>query len=31
MWIPAGLIYLAAALTLMVTWIQGTEREDVVL
>jgi hypothetical protein len=27
MWIPAGLVYLAAALTLMVAWIQATERE----
>ncbi|MDQ3708470.1 MAG: cytochrome c oxidase assembly protein [Actinomycetota bacterium] len=31
MWIPAGLIYLAAALTLMVTWIRSAEREDVAL
>ncbi|MDQ3529999.1 MAG: cytochrome c oxidase assembly protein [Actinomycetota bacterium] len=31
MWIPAGLVYLAAALALMVTWIRSTEREDVAL
>jgi hypothetical protein len=31
MWIPAGLVYLAAALALMVTWIQGSEREDMAL
>jgi cytochrome c oxidase assembly factor CtaG len=31
MWIPAGGIYLAAALVLLVTWIQATEREDVML
>ncbi len=31
MWIPAGLVYLAAALALMVTWIQGTERGDMAL
>jgi putative membrane protein len=29
MWIPAGGIYLAAALVLLVTWIGATEREDV--
>jgi putative membrane protein len=29
MWIPAGLVYLAAALALMVTWIRATEAEDV--
>lgn len=28
MWIPAGLVYLAAALTLLVAWIRGTEGED---
>jgi putative membrane protein len=28
MWIPAGLVYLVAALTLMVAWIHATERED---
>jgi len=28
MWIPAGLVYLAAALTLMVAWIRATEHED---
>jgi putative membrane protein len=28
MWIPAGGVYLAAALTLMVAWIRATERED---
>jgi putative membrane protein len=31
MWIPAGGIYLAAALVLLVTWIRATEREDVAL
>jgi cytochrome c oxidase assembly factor CtaG len=31
MWIPAGGIYLAAALALLVTWIRATEREDVML
>lgn len=30
MWIPAGLIYLTAALTLMITWVQATEHEDLV-
>jgi putative membrane protein len=29
MWIPAGLVYLVAALALMVTWIRASEREDV--
>jgi putative membrane protein len=29
MWIPAGGIYLAAALVLLVSWIRATEREDV--
>jgi cytochrome c oxidase assembly factor CtaG len=29
MWIPAGLVYLAAGLTLMAAWIQATEREDI--
>jgi cytochrome c oxidase assembly factor CtaG len=29
MWIPAGGIYLAVALVLLVTWIRATEREDV--
>jgi putative membrane protein len=28
MWIPAGLVYLAAALTLMVAWIHAAERDD---
>lgn len=28
MWIPAGLVYLAAALTLLIAWIRGTEGED---
>ncbi|MDP8930746.1 MAG: cytochrome c oxidase assembly protein [Actinomycetota bacterium] len=28
MWIPAGLVHLAAALTLLVAWIRGTERPD---
>lgn len=27
MWIPAGAIYVAAGLTLLVTWIRATERE----
>jgi putative membrane protein len=31
MWIPAGGIYLVAALVLLVTWIRATEREDVML
>jgi putative membrane protein len=31
MWIPAGGIYLAAALVLLATWIRATEREDVML
>jgi cytochrome c oxidase assembly factor CtaG len=31
MWIPAGGIYLAAALVLLVTWIRATEREDVMV
>ena len=31
MWIPAGGIYLAVALALLVTWIRATEREDVAL
>jgi cytochrome c oxidase assembly factor CtaG len=31
MWIPAGGIYLAAALVLLVTWIRATEPEDVML
>lgn len=29
MWIPAGLVYLAAALTLMATWILAAEREAI--
>jgi putative membrane protein len=29
MWIPAGGIYLGAALALLVTWVRSTEREDV--
>jgi putative membrane protein len=29
MWIPAGGIYLAAALALLVAWVRATEREDV--
>jgi putative membrane protein len=29
MWIPAGAVYLAAGLSLMVAWVQATEREDV--
>ncbi|MDP8969733.1 MAG: cytochrome c oxidase assembly protein [Actinomycetota bacterium] len=28
MWIPAGLVYLAAALSLLVAWIRRTERAD---
>ena len=28
MWIPAGAVYLAVALTLMVAWIRATEHED---
>jgi putative membrane protein len=31
MWIPAGGVYLAAALVLLVTWIRATEREEVML
>jgi putative membrane protein len=31
MWIPAGAIYVIAALTLMVTWIRATEHDDIVL
>jgi putative membrane protein len=31
MWIPAGGIYLTAALVLLVTWIRASEREDVML
>lgn len=31
MWIPAGMIYLTAALTLMVAWVRATEHEDVVV
>lgn len=29
MWIPAGLVYLTAALTLVVTWVRATEGEDI--
>ncbi|MDQ3944877.1 MAG: cytochrome c oxidase assembly protein [Actinomycetota bacterium] len=29
MWIPAGLVYLGAALALMVAWLQATEREEI--
>jgi cytochrome c oxidase assembly factor CtaG len=29
MWIPAGLVYLAAGLTLMIAWVQATERHDI--
>ncbi len=29
MWIPAGLVYLGAALALLVRWIQATEHEVV--
>ncbi|MDP8927556.1 MAG: cytochrome c oxidase assembly protein, partial [Actinomycetota bacterium] len=28
MWVPAGLMYLAAALALLITWLQALERED---
>jgi cytochrome c oxidase assembly factor CtaG len=28
MWIPAGLVYLAAGLALLVAWVRATERED---
>ena len=31
MWIPAGLVYLGAALALLVRWIQATEREPLVV
>jgi cytochrome c oxidase assembly factor CtaG len=31
MWIPAGGIYLAVALALLVSWIRASEREDVML
>jgi len=31
MWIPAGVIYLVAALTLLASWVRSTEREDVSL
>ena len=31
MWIPAGGIYLVAALALLVAWVRATEREDVAL
>jgi hypothetical protein len=27
MWIPAGLVYLGAALGLLVLWIKATERD----
>jgi putative membrane protein len=30
MWIPAGLVYLGAAIALLVRWIQASEREPVV-
>jgi putative membrane protein len=29
MWIPAGGIYLAVALALLVSWVRATERDDV--
>jgi putative membrane protein len=29
MWVPAGAVYLAAGMTLMVAWIQATEHEDI--
>jgi len=28
MWIPAGLVYLAAGLALLVAWVRATERDD---
>ena len=28
MWVPAGAVYLAAALALLVTWVRATEHED---
>jgi putative membrane protein len=28
MWIPAGAVYLAAALTLLVAWVRATEHEE---
>jgi putative membrane protein len=31
MWIPAGLIYVGAALGLLVAWIRATERQDLVV
>lgn len=31
MWIPAGLIYLTAALTLLVTWIRASDHDDIAL
>lgn len=31
MWVPAGLVYLAAGLTLMVAWVRGSEHEDIEL
>lgn len=31
MWIPAGLVYLAAALGLLARWLQETERQDTVV
>lgn len=31
MWIPAGLVYLAAALSILARWLQDTERQDTVV
>jgi putative membrane protein len=31
MWIPAGLVYLTAALTLVVTWVRGSETDSIAL
>jgi putative membrane protein len=31
MWIPAGVVYLAAALTLLAAWVRATERDDLVV
>ena len=31
MWVPAGVIYLAAGLALMVAWVRATEHEDIEL
>ena len=31
MWVPAGMVYLAAGLTLMIAWVRATEHEDIEL